>query len=206
MKVTSIRKQVKRSNRYSIFIDGVYAFSLSDSGLVESGLFVGKELTKSETKGFQKQALIDKQLSQVLLYAARRNHSRWEFLRYMQQKHFDEESIEAVLLKLSTLGFIDDYTFANMWVEGRRRTKPMSNYRLKQELYGKHIDSDIVDQILSSTDKENNEATSLRSVAMGKMRSTKYREDPRKLKQYLIRQGFPYDDVMSVVDQLLLDQ
>jgi NUDIX domain. len=54
MKITAITQQVKRTDRYSIFVDGKYAFSLSESGLLASGLAVGQELTPAELKKLKK--------------------------------------------------------------------------------------------------------------------------------------------------------
>ncbi|MBI3624310.1 hypothetical protein HY218_01620, partial [Candidatus Saccharibacteria bacterium] len=48
MKITSIRQQTKRADRYSIFVDGKYAFSLSEGELITSGVHTGQELTKVE--------------------------------------------------------------------------------------------------------------------------------------------------------------
>ena len=47
MKITDIKAQVRRAGRYSIFVDGKYAFSLSDTALLEQKLKLGQELVGS---------------------------------------------------------------------------------------------------------------------------------------------------------------
>lgn len=44
-KITDIRPQVKRANRYSVFVDEKYSFSLSESELISSGVHSRQELT-----------------------------------------------------------------------------------------------------------------------------------------------------------------
>ena len=55
MKITAIKQQVKRQDRYSIYGDGKYLFSFSESELLNSGIKIGQELEgclNSETERF----------------------------------------------------------------------------------------------------------------------------------------------------------
>ena len=60
MQITAIKQQVKRTDRYSIYVDGKYAFSLSESGLISGGLVSGQELDAGELKRIKKAAGLDK--------------------------------------------------------------------------------------------------------------------------------------------------
>ena len=46
MKITSIKQQVKRADRYSIYVDDKYSFSLSEQELLSIKIKVGQEVTK----------------------------------------------------------------------------------------------------------------------------------------------------------------
>jgi hypothetical protein len=48
MKITDIKQQVKRQARYSIFVEGKYAFSLSEPELMKSGIQIGRDYTEEE--------------------------------------------------------------------------------------------------------------------------------------------------------------
>ena len=48
MKITSIQVQLKNSGRYSVFVDGKYAFSLSADALLDSRLVSGQEVSESD--------------------------------------------------------------------------------------------------------------------------------------------------------------
>ena len=58
--ITKIAPQVKRSDRYSIYINEKYAFSLHEYQLAGSGLHIGKELSKSEIDKFANESQFDR--------------------------------------------------------------------------------------------------------------------------------------------------
>ena len=60
MKVTGIRQQQKRADRYSFYVDGAYAFSLSESALLESGLVSGQELDQQALEQYKQLSQDDK--------------------------------------------------------------------------------------------------------------------------------------------------
>ncbi len=86
MKVTKITKQVKTEGRYSIFIDDMFSFGLSELGLINSGLKVGRELKEQELGEFKIQAEVDKAYNRALGLLARRARSEWELREYLRQK------------------------------------------------------------------------------------------------------------------------
>ena len=92
MKITAIKQQVKRTDRYSIFVDEKYAFSLSESGLIQSSLASGQELTPVELKKLKKDAGLDKAYYNALRYVAMRMRSEWEIGAYLQRKEVDAEA------------------------------------------------------------------------------------------------------------------
>lgn len=222
-KVTKIQQQVKRSDRYSIYIDEAYSFSLSEHQLVGSGLRVGKEFTAEELATFKSESAFGKAYERTLNYVAIRPRSRKEIHDYLvrtflypkpkvytdrngQQKIKKivvdktevQQMIERVMQRLETKGYIDDQAFANAWLASRQLTKPSSRRRLKQELKAKGISTEI---IATSLQNENiDEASNLEQLITKKQRQSRYR-DPTKLTHYLLRQGFNYDQIKSKLNK-----
>lgn len=197
MKITSIKQQEKRKDRYSVFVDGKYSFSLSEGALLEAKLASGLELDKSRLDEFKQLSADDKLYGNALRYAAMRLRSEWELRDYLRRKQASPEAADNVIAKLTRIGFVDDLNFAKAWVDNRRAIKPSSKRKLQQELKAKRVDDDIIRQVLA--DSEGAESSALREIVERKRRQTKYREDPTKLMQYLVRQGFSYDDVKTAV-------
>lgn len=197
MKVTNITPQVHRPNRYSIYVDGRYAFSLSADALLSSKLATGQELDASQLQTLKTLSAEDKSYNSVLAYLARRPRSEWEILAYMRRKRYDGQSQHDILEKLHRLGLVDDVAFARSWVENRRLLKPVSKRRLEQELKQKRVGDQTIEEVLAEDDT--NDLDTLRQLVEQKRRQSRY-QDNQKLMQYLARQGYRYEDIKTVLD------
>jgi len=199
MQITKITTQAKRPDRYSIFVDGRYAFSLGESALLEQKLVPGQELDSEQLVAYKQLSVSDKAYGRALRYAALRPHSTWELETYLKRRGVEESVLKNILNKLSKLDFVDDVAFARIWVENRRLLKPVSRRRLQLELRQKHVSEDIIQKTLASD--EVTDRQTLKDLVQKKRQQTKYRNDNLKLMQYLSRQGFNYDDIRSVTQQ-----
>jgi regulatory protein len=197
MNITSIKQQVKRKDRYSIFIDGVYICSLSESGLLSEGLHVGQALTSSEVSALKKTSGADKAYGNALRYVAIRLRSEWELRTYLQRKQVDEPVADTIIARLKKVQLLDDLAFARAWVANRRTLKSISKRKLQMELAQKHVPETIAREALS--EDVVNERDALRELAQKK--HARY-PDRNKFMQYLARQGFGYDDISHVLAEI----
>ena len=196
MKITAIKQQVKQQGRFSIFVEGKYSFSLSDTALLDSKIVIGQDVTEADIREFKRLSADDKLYNLALRYAAMRPRSTWEMESYLKRKDADPLLSEQILNKLSIFKMVDDRSFAESWVSSRRMLKPVSRRRLIQELRAKRVPDEIAKEVLA--EDETDELTVLRELVERKRRQTKYQDDT-KLMRYLIGQGFSYDDVKSVL-------
>ena len=198
MKITSIKQQVKRTDRYSVFVEGKYAFSLSENALLESKIASGQELTRQQLGEFKKLSSDDKLFNQTLRYVAMRPKSRWEIEFYLvRKKQAPPVLAEDILNKLSNIGMIDDSKLAQTIVNGRRLLRPASRRKMIMELRKKRISDAIIEQAVGHESAD--EQAALTDVIDKKRRQTKYQDD-QKLMQYLARQGFNYSDIKSALE------
>jgi len=196
MKITSIQTQVKRANRYSIFVDEAFSFGLSTDALLESKITVGQEVTEADIKRFRRLSDDDKAYGLALEYVARRLRSEWELRDYFKRKGYEDELANGILAKLADYGFVDDATFAKRWVENRRMLKATSVKKLRLELRQKRIADDIISEVLANDETDEREV--LRELVEKKRKQSKY-QDKQKLMMYLAGQGFNYDDIKAVL-------
>ncbi len=198
MKITAIKQQVKKKDRFSVFVDGKYAFSLSDTALLQAKLATGDELSEKRVRELKKLSEDDKVYNQTLRYVALRPRSRWEIDFYLQRKKKASPALaETILNKLSIVGLIDDEKLAKAFVNDRRILRPTSRRKLITELRKKHVNEEIIERAIGSEVDE--ERTALRAVIARKRRQTKYQDD-LKLMQYLARQGFNYGDIKEALE------
>jgi regulatory protein len=198
MKITSIKQQVKQKDRYSVFVDEKYAFSLSETALLESKLASGDELSAGQVKEYKKLSEDDKLYNQSLRYIALRLRSKWEIEFYLQRKKAAPPLIESILNKLSIIGLVDDEKFAKAFVNDRRLLRPASRRKLVNELRKKHVPPEIIEQAVGAENED--ELAALKDVIERKRRQAKY-QDSQKLMQYLARQGFSYGDIKTALEK-----
>ncbi len=196
MKITDIKSQVKRNDRYSIYGDGKYVFSLSENELLNSGIKINQEYDGEELEKLQMTVVLDKAYDRSLNMISRRPRSIWEMRQYLKQKDYDENVIEEILNKLSNRKYLDDEKFAEAWVRDRRALKKTSKRRIQQELRAKKVSDTIIQKVLS--EDEADEQDILRELIEKKRTQTRYQDD-QKLIGYLIRQGFNYSDIKDSI-------
>lgn len=196
MKITAIKQQVKRQGRYSVFIEGKYAFSLGESALLDSKLSIGQELTEAQVREFKQTSIDDKVYNNALAYAVLRPRSVWEMEQYLRRKKCSPALEQKILNKLSNIGLLDDESFARSWVANRRLLKPISARRLQQELRAKRVSESIARKVLD--EDETDEQAVLAELIARKRKQTRY-QDNQKLMQYLAGQGFSYSDIKAAL-------
>lgn len=213
MKITDISLQAKNPDRVNISIDGKYRFSLDVYQFSELGLKIGRELSDEELAGFEQESQFGKLYSRTLEYCLMRPHSAKEIKDYLWRKTratkfksrtgeikdrdgVSQDVADRVYRRLQDRGYVDDEKFARFWVDNRNQTKGASRKKLTMELRAKGVEISVIDQALSST--ERNEQDELTKVISKK--SSKY-QDERRLIEYLMRQGFRYDDIIDALSQ-----
>jgi regulatory protein len=202
MRITAIKQQVKRAGRYSIFVDDKYAFSLSDSALLDSRLITGQELTPTQIRELKQAADDDKLYNLTLRYLALRPRSRWEVEFYLQRKKASSALINSILNKLSILNLINDEEFARIFVANRRLLRPTSRRKITNELRQKHLAADVIEAAVGN--EAENETSALQTIINQKRKQSRYQDD-LKLMQYLARQGFSYGDIKAALQHDSLD-
>ena len=196
MKVTGIRQQQKRADRYSFYVDGAYAFSLSESALLESGLVSGQELDQQALEQYKQLSQDDKLFGRALRYVALRPRSEWELKAYLEKHHSPAPLTKQITNKLRDLDLVNDQKFAASYVHDRLLLRPTSRRRIKLELTKKRVPSEIIDGLLA----EQSDTGTLQEVIAKKRRQSKYQDD-LKLMQYLARQGYNYGDIKDTLSR-----
>lgn len=199
MKITAIKQQVKRRDRYSIYGDGTYLFSFSEGELIASGVRIGQEVDEDRLKELKSKSVLDKAYDRALNLISHRMRSEWELRDYLKRKDYDEGVRDVIIGRLQERGYINDAEFARRWVENRRLLKATSKRRLNQELKQKRITDDIIYGVLEAD--KTDEVEVLKELIERKRKQTKYKDD-LKLAQYLTRQGFSYSDIKQTLKDI----
>jgi len=107
-----------------------------------------------------------------------------------------------VLARLETLGYVDDYAFAQYWVENRERFRPRGARALRYELRQKGIADAIIQKALDGFDGAESAYAAAQDQAR-RLRGLDRRTFRTRLSGFLARRGFDYDTVREAVERLV---
>jgi regulatory protein len=195
MKITSIKQQVKNPERVSIFVDGKYEFSLSLDELVKYKLKNNSELDKDDVKRYKKISADGKLRARSLEWLMNRPHSEREFRDYLYRKKVEPEQIESLVQEMTGKGYLNNAKFAAWFTELQAR-RGKSDRAIRSELFRKGIGREAADGVLEGA---GDEAERLKAMITKKRRLSRYKNDPQKLMQYLVGQGFSWQLVKETL-------
>ena len=212
--VTDIKQAIKNPNRANIFVNGKYRFSLDIFQLTQLNVKIGAKFSKVEIENLEQQSEFGKLYALALNYCLMRPHSEKEIRDYLWKKTLNRKlknhktgkfydkkgvsklSVEQVLDRLIEKKYINDEKFARFWIENRNQRKGSSIKKLKSELFSKGVSSEIIEQILENSKR--NDSEEIQKIIAKKAK--KY-ADEKKLVAYLARQGFSYDEIKRALSK-----
>lgn len=150
--ITAIKPQKKNTQRYSIFIDSAYAFSVAEK--IAGVLQIGEYLTDARIEELKAEDEPEYAFSRALGYLGHRPRSRKEIKEYLGKKGFSESATADVLNRLENYRYIDDEQFARIWIEDRSRHRPRGEFALRYELKQKGIEEAILNRALSGFEEK----------------------------------------------------
>jgi regulatory protein len=153
--------------------------------------------------------LYERLVNAVFRFLSVRPRSRKEIADYLRKKTSKNESdtsavIEKVINRMTELGYIDDFKFAQWWVEQRQAFKPKGDQFIKRELMVKGVDRDLIDQALTQSDTSSQKELALTAVRKKLPLWSKLPliMQKQKLYSFLGRQGFDSDTIRSTIDEV----
>jgi regulatory protein len=198
--ITAVTPQKHANDRYSIFIDGEFAFGVGVEVVLEFDLHPGLTLDQETLNEIRTKEEVVAATTAALHLLAYRSRATGELQARLRQKGHAPHAIEAAIEKLRGWHYLDDEEFAKTWVEQRSTHRPRSRRVLEQELRSKGVDREIVEQTIDSAELD--EVSDAIRVAERKWESWRNLSPEvrhRRLTSLLARRGYGYDIVRSVI-------
>ena len=111
-----------------------------------------------------------------------------------------------VVVGLEAQGYVDDRAFARQWADGRAARRHLGSLRLKDELQRKGVARPLADAAVRNAFAETDEETHALEAARRRLpalRRKNVERAPVRLRDYLLRRGYPADVVRRVLRHLL---
>jgi regulatory protein len=185
-------------------IDGRYFGTFSDVLLYQERIVVGLTLDSPTLERLRESADRQAVLDATLNYLSFRPRSASELNRYVERRTTDLQARRWVLGELQRLNLVDDEAFARFWTENRDRFRPRGTRLIQAELRQKGIGRETIEAVTQESTDESQELLAMRAATpyVRRLGGASGMEFRRKLGSYLVRRGFDYDTVSTVIKRL----
>lgn len=190
MIITGISELDKKRKR--IFIDDEYAFPLYNSEISRYHLAVDEEISQDILDSISD--IIIKRIRERILYLiGDMDRTEANIRSKLLSSGYTVQYIDPAIEYLKELSYIDDYRYACAYVESMINNRSKSRLMIERGLYEKGVPRDIIEQVISETEFDDDEMieNALRNKGYDKERLRDADVNTRrKLYNYLLRNGF----------------
>ena len=202
MMITSVMKQKNNPEMLRIYIDQEYAFSMPEEEYFRLNRYEQKELTQQDIDTIREEVSMKLARQHGIRLLAARDRSEHEVKERLLQQGFDEDVVEDAILRLKSMGYINDNLFAHKFVSDRLKLKPMSKKALAYELQKKGIEESLINEVLDEYELDEPSV----AYRLAKKKYGKYdAADPKiqqKIYSFLAFRGYTSDIIREVLKQM----
>lgn len=201
MLITDIKPQVKDKNRVSVYIDGRFAFGITEVDRLYYKLEKGKEITKEKYDEILNENIYTKAKDKAARFLGYRMRSTKE-LRDKLREEFDSEVTEKVIELFTGYGYLNDLEFAIAFAKDCINIKKWGKVRIKQELRLKGISDENIAIALESTEDKEKTYENIRRFLDRRIKNTPIDlKEKQKHFNFLMRRGFDTEDIKNILKE-----
>lgn len=202
-KISKITAQ-KRRGRYNVYLDGHYAFPVTESVLVQFRLMKGMELDKDQVRAITTANQQAQAYSQILDYLSYQMRSESEVIKKLHELETPEKFIAPIMAKLRDRRLVDDHQYAISYVQTMMTTSLKGPGVIRQHLRLKKIgENDIAAALQNFTvDDQLEHARKLAQKLFKRYRNQPTFRQEQKVRQGLMTKGYAGDLYDRIKDQV----
>ena len=203
--ITAIKVNKKRPNRRSIFIDGQFAFTVSEGIFFQHNLEEGGELPDKQIKELTTADEFDKAKQAAVNLLSYRPRSIKEVSNRLVHKGWNKDLADRVTGELVDKGYLNDEEFAAIFARDKAKNKCLGPVALKSELIKTGVAQKIIEQTIEAVYSKY-PADELIQRLMKKrgidLDVPLVKKEKQRFINLLKRKGFTWDQMESVVRNL----
>ncbi|MBI4978989.1 MAG: regulatory protein RecX [Spirochaetes bacterium] len=191
-----LEKAVEQRRGVLLRFDNGVTLRVTKELFLSADLAVGKSITDSDFERINEAALFEHAFAYGLRVLTRAARSEFQVRRRLTAKGYDEALVDAVISRLLEMQFLDDIHYAKLLVDhyrGKMRSTKEIIFRLRLA----HIDSDIIDDVMS-TSRSAAEREALDAMIRKHYRFYEH-GDLEKLQRMLARKGFSLSLIKTAI-------
>ncbi|HAP23195.1 MAG TPA: recombination regulator RecX [Lactobacillus sp.] len=204
-KITAIATQ-KKAGRFNIYLDGKYAFSVSEDVLIKYRLAKGLELDEEMIEHLQQADLLSKAYNKALDHLSYQLRTKKEIKIYLTKLEVPENDQNQIISKLVELNLLDDLAYAKSYVRTAANTTDKGPFVIAQKLKQKGVAEEFINEALIEFSFEQQVQTALKLAEkfVAKNKKLAFQALKNKLYQHLVTKGFSSETISLVLEELAL--
>lgn len=201
--ITQIKTQ-QRKGRYNIYLDGQYAFPVSEQTLIQYRLAKGMELDDALANEIKQAEVTASANSIALDYISHQDRTVHEVKQKLRENDLPEDAIDAAVARLKELHYLDDAKYAAMFVRDNMAMGDKGPKVITNKLRQKGIFPALIEDALAEVADEEWLAVGGR-VAAKAARHNQHRafhDAIQKIRLTLLQKGFNADQITTIMAAL----
>lgn len=200
MKVTNVEAITK--TKFKVELDEQFAFVLYKGELKRFGIREASEVSEELYQKILKEVILKRAKLRAMHLLTDMARTESGLREKLKQGMYPENIIEEAIMYVRSFGYLNDYNYAENYIESRKNSK--SRREIYAALLQKGVSSEQIENAFEACYSEEEEQKAIQKL-IEKRRvdiSSATEEELHKLYGYLARKGFHYDDIRKVIEKI----
>lgn len=202
--ITKVEPVKHRQERWAIFLNEQFAFSVSNDTLAQFHLTVGQQLTSRQLEIIEQHEAYELAKNAALRYLGLRMRSERELINYLHRKKVAPPLIARVIGYCREHHYLDDWQFAQTFVRDKINLSKDGLLKIKAALIEKGIAAEIINQVCAAAADEEQQLQ--RAVELGRKKLKTLPADPKvreKVLRFLQQKGYSLKIALAALQQIM---
>ncbi len=200
--ITKIATQKNNNERYNLYLDEKYAFSIDEAVLIKYQLTKGKVIEAFTIDEIVFDDEVRKAYNKAIQFLSFRMRSEQEVKDKLLASDFGEAVVLEAVRKLYDHGFLNDESFTKALVATQKKNAKKGPRAIRVELKKKGIEKDLQDEVLSTYSEE--EQIEIARGLIEKLINQNQSKTPLQVKQkaqeLLQRKGYNFSIISQAIE------
>jgi len=211
VKITEISPQKNKKGRFNLYIDDNFFCGISALTLTKENLYTTLEIDEERLERIFLGELENRIFERLVRNISDHPKTEFQVRRYIRDLFFKkkgswfskdldinkQEIEEKVIKRLKEYNFLNDESYAQLFVESRIKSRPRGKLILINELRKKGISKDIAEKVCNELIED--EYSLIQKVYKKKYKEEIFTIKDQKKIQYLQRKGFSWDLIQKLI-------
>lgn len=207
--ITDIAVQKNNGQRFNIFLDGTFAFGVSEETLSEFSLRKGSELTETQVAAIKESNTFYVYYAKAIHYISYALRTEKQVREKLAQiEDCDSLMVDKVIQKLKDDRYLNDVVYTQTFIQNALLLTKKGKNVLAQELYKKGIAPTIIKDELSKLDAsdELEAAIDVATKYIRRQKNISQKQLLQKTTRHLVQKGYSFHIANQVIQSLDFSQ